>query len=69
MYVEKVKSCSFNTIGMLSDPGGLEVTHPIVMSEVQWSIPVSDKDFNICFFVLFLLCYTYCGRLTWIVQS
>jgi len=57
MYVETVKSCRFNTIDMLSDPGGLEVTHPIAMSEVPWSIPVSDKDFNVCFFVLFLLCF------------
>jgi len=56
------------SIDTFSCLGSLEVTHPTVVREFPGSIPDSNKDFYVCFFVLLLLCFSFFVQTLFVMQ-
>ena len=53
---------SLTTSNILSWLGSAVVTHPLWVQDVPGSIPGSGKDFYVLFFVLLLLCFSFCPK-------
>jgi len=59
---------SLTTSDTLSWLSGTGVTHLLWVREVPGSIPCSGKGFYVWFFVLLLLCFTFCPKALYLSQ-